>query len=228
MKNIILKYYKNILIILLAVIATVFIGLSDKRKDEIINLKAKNTLLTQSIDTFRNKNNQLIYEQEIATYTNDKIIKELSDEVFDLKRKNSRLVKQVNYYGSINQEIIIDSIFVPYIDTIYEQVDSMIKVPRYFSKITPEYTLDGIVLKSGVELNKFQMYNTISYRSIEKSNGWFKQPTTTLQVINSNPHVIIKGMTSTEVKHEVSAWYKWILPTLTAIGTGATIYYITK
>lgn len=230
MKNFLKKYWAFILIALFLVTTVWFYLKSVNQEKQITNLKADNTLLTQSVDTFRDKNNMLVYEQEVAVYESNKKIKQLSDEVFDLKRKNDKLVKQVNYYGQVNQETRIDSVYIAYNDTVYLDTVSIdyLRVPKTFAVKNSNYSVGGTVLKNGVILDNISVPNILSYREIEQKQGWFKSPVTVVQIHNSNPYVYTTGMTTVTVKSKTSAWHRWILPTLTAVGAGVITYQIVK
>lgn len=230
MRDIVVKNFKNILLVICAVLAVVFIGLNEENNKKIKKLKADNTLLTQTIDTFRNKNNELIYQQEVAVYENDKKLKELSNEIFDLKRKNSKLIKQINSFVKIDQSLVVDSIFISYTDTVYVNIDGedYIRVPKSYSLLTDHYSMKGSVDKLGLSIDSLGINNTISYREVEIKRGLFKNPETHIQVINSNPYVQVNNLQSLTVKHRVSAWNRWIKPTLVGIAAGVVTYQITK
>lgn len=230
MKQFLYKYWGVILIATLIATIIVLLLMNSRQKTQIANLKGENKYLTQTIDTFRDKNGRLIAEQEVAIYESNKRVKELSDEIFELKGKNSRLVKQVNSFGQIGQNTKIDSVFIAYTDTLYVDTfgQGYIAIPRKFSIVDTNYQIAGTVLKTGVSLDNIEIPNTVSYREIEQRQGWFKPTVTVVQVHNSNPFVHTTGMTSITVKEKPSAWNRWVKPTLTAIGAGIITYQIVK
>lgn len=225
------KYWKHIIVLLMLMTIVVLVNRTNNQRKTINDLKADTTRLSTQIDTFRNKTGLLIAEQQVAEYENKQRLKELSNTIFDLEKKNQRLVKQVNYYGQVGQITKIDSVFIPYVDTVLIDTGiatNMISVPKKFSTKDKYYTIEGIVKKEGVSVDNIEIINTVSFREIEKKQGLFKAPITTLQVINSNEFVTTTGITSVNVKHKPSAWNRWIKPTLVGLGVGFVTYKIVK
>ena len=224
------KYWELILILILVILLLVVNFQLGVMKNRVGNLRAENTILTQSIDTSRNKNGILVAEQIEAEYATSKQLEEKTKKIFDLQKINRKPLKKIKYYGEIVQEVNLDSLFIAYTDTILEYVTdtNYVYVPRQVSTYTDNYEISGRVLKKGIQLDDITIPNTIVYRSIEKKQGLFKQPTTVVQAINTNPYITIKGMNTATVAHKTSAWNKWIKPTLAGIIAAGITYQIVR
>lgn len=223
---------KNIAIVLLTIVLVVFIIISKYRASRIVNLKGENALLTQSIDSFKNERDQTVTEQQTAVFTNDNVLKEQSKEIFNLSRKNERLIKQVNALVQLKQQVRIDTAFIPYVDTVTKYItkntDSLIQVPKLFSLNDTFFDIDGVVLKNGILIHNLYLDDSLSLRIADKSQGWFKPNISVVQVVNTNPHVNITGMTSAVVKTPQSEWQKWGKPLVAAIISSFITYQVVK
>lgn len=228
MKQFILKHYGKFLAGVVLLVAILAINDSVNKRKQIQNLKAEKVLLIHSIDTFRNKNSQLISQAEAAKVANDKAVTELSNEIFDLKRKNQKLVKEIQSLGRIGQRVRVDSVLIPYTDTFYVINDSTIRVPAPYEFDDKWFSLKGKVLKTGVLVDSISISDTLSFRQVDVKNGWFKKPTTVLQVVHSNPYVQTTSVQYIVVDRPTTQWNKWIKPTLTALGAGFITYKLVK
>lgn len=222
------KWY-IVTIVLLALLVTILFLLNKNNKKTIFNLKGENKFLTQKVDSFRNKTNILIYEQEIAKVYNDDLIKEYTNEIFNLKKREERMIKAINSYISVSQKVVIDSVYIPYTDTIYLASDSA-KYNKYFRHLTDHYLIAGYNREDnkGILLDTINMFNTLHIRDVEKRRGVFKPTETVIQAYNTNPYFYNTEMSSIKVVHQPNEWNKWIKPTLAAIIAAGITYKITK
>jgi hypothetical protein len=109
---------KNLIIagLVIAIILTIFRGCHDAklRNAEVTTLQ----LEKQRLDSIVNTRNQLIVQQEAIITNNPKALKHLTDSFFALNQQDERKISSViAYYKSI-LKAGVDSVAVPYVDTI--------------------------------------------------------------------------------------------------------------
>lgn len=182
------------------------------------------------IDSFKNKYNQVIYESSVAKINNESQIKKLSDSIFSLKRKDEKQVKQIQALIRVSQRVKIDTIEIPYIDSVDRYDSSLVAKntvvipPKRFKDSTSNYQIDGTVLLDKVLINSLTLPDTSSLRIVEKKEGFFKKRETVIQGVHSNPLFSTNGM-QTVIKRgdRPSRWQRWIKPVI----AGAISSFIT-
>lgn len=181
-------------------------------------------LLKQKTDSIINQKNQVIYEQEALIVKNQEDLKRYTDSIFDLKRKHSTQIKSVVAYYSSITNTRIDSVPVPYVDTltlrrfsdsIQKQCgtvlsymrDSTISVPRRAKIDSTNFSIDLTIGKSSVLVNNVTFVDSQYIRFIERKGGLFKKdiygkrhfilkPQIVVQVLHSNQNIKVMGQQS--------------------------------
>lgn len=171
------------------------------------------TLANQRLDSLVNIQGQMIFEQEAIVTESKEAIVDLTDSIFKLKNKHDRQIKQVIAYYKGTTQTHLDSVFIPYTDTLLQRKfedsirqkcqevlkyvsDSFILVPRKVKHETPYYHFTGTVKKEGLEINHLSFPDTLQLRFITKKGGFLKKPTYQVQFFHSNPHVTQTGSNS--------------------------------
>ncbi len=237
MEEILTKLKNNtIRVLIIAVLLTVAfvilcLSIENRRLKNKVAETAVDVLLSdKKIDSFKNSIGDIVYQKELAVTESNNKIKTLSDELFLLKRANDRLIKKVNSYTKVEQQIVIDSVYIPYSDTIYitKNDEEYIKVPKYFHKYDKDYLIAGTLNKTGLIVDSLRLNNTLAFRQVEIRKNIFSKTETVVQVINTNPYIHTTGVQSITIKNKKSEWDKWIKPTLAAIGAGILVYELKK
>ena len=176
------------------------------------------TLANQKLDSTVNKMGQKIYTQIVTLSEDQKSIRQLTDSIFNLKRKDERIIRRIVAYYSERTKVRIDSVGVPYSDTIalrkfkdsadfYKYaLDSMIPVPRRFQFVTTYLSFDGTVGKDQFELNHLELPDTQYIRIVENRGGFLRKVNGKLkfhvktqiqvQTLHTNPYLKVLGENS--------------------------------
>lgn len=192
--------------------------------------KAERDFANTQVSQFSNKLDQIISEQKVQEVNNKEVIKELSSQIFQLTKAEEKRIKEVQTLVRIIQKAGLDTVFVPYSDTITVndtgmiRRDSVVIPPRNFKDSTANYDISGTVLLNGVRINSLSISDTLSFRVAEKRpkglvRRIFQPNETVIQSVHSNPLIKTSGIQSMTLKHKNNAWNRWIKPAI-AIGAG--------
>lgn len=181
------------------------------------------TLLNQKIDTFRNRIGELVYQQEVLETTSKETIKSLTDSLH-LKLNNPSFV----IHTSTSTKI--DSIFIPFNDTILDSIpnyiicDSCISVPKSFTLNNKWFNITGSVVKKGINIHNIlipdEEYLVISDKKYGFLNLKHKKVVT---ILHKNPNIVVNKQQSLEYKETKN---KWISPVIAGLLTGLITYTI--
>jgi len=189
--------------------------------NQLTNEKTNNALLSQKVDTLRNKVGELVYQQDILTTTSKETIKRITDSL-QLKIKNPSFT----VHSTTVTEI--DSFFIPYPDSIaYETVcDSCIIVPKSFSMTNPWFNITGSVVRKGININKITIPDEEYLVVSEKKYGFLNLKSKKIvSVLHKNPHVVITNLQSLEYKEQKN---KLITPVVAGVLGGIITFLILK
>jgi hypothetical protein len=197
---------KNILlalgiVILLLILNTCRLSNNVDKKDKLITAEQ---LAKQRLDSIVSTKNQVIYRQEAIITSNQLAINQLTDSIFSLKKRDSKNRQTIAYYKGTTK-VEVDSVDVPYLDTIamkkFEDTvakrcssviaymnDSTITVPRTASLSTDTLSVDIDVTKSGVNLRNLSLVDTLQLRFVEHKGSLFRRASTEIQYFHSNPY----------------------------------------
>lgn len=223
----------GILIILLAVSQINSCKQRETNK-EIITAK---DLANQKLDSIKNELGQTVTLQKAIITSNAEDIRRISDEKFALQKKYDKKVKEVEFYMSQNTVTRVDSVEVPYEDTVkirqfkdsadfYKYAaDSMITVPRTIKIDSAGFSFSGTVKKSSFSINNISFVDSQYVRVVQlKRNLWqsitFKKRQYQVQVLHTSPYIKVTGQNSIIFKPKSKIN---IFGTLVAVGTGIFI-----
>lgn len=189
------------------------------------NWRGRYDSLAKEMRVLRAKDGRAVYEQNVAVLADAKAVKSRSKDAFNLPKKEEKKIKEVPLYVEVEQKVAIsnDSLLMDS-STAVITVDSSqyVKVPVSFIRDTGAYYMAGQVTATHVVVDSFAIFNNISLRMAVKKEGFFKQPLSVVQVVNSNRHIVNTGMQTLTVAPKQSAWSRWIKPAV-AFGAGILI-----
>lgn len=193
------------------------------KNNTINNMTTEISYKDVKLDSFKNKNGELVYQQEILYTNSQKTIKELTDSLH-LKLNNIQFV---------NHEVIklvIDSILVPYKEevTIKEKSDSCIKVGKSFNLDNKWYSLSGKIQLQGILIDSLKSYDEEYLVISTKKSGFLKQTKTNVVTIqHKNPYVHVTKSQTLQYKDKPKI-NKWVIPIGSAIIGGILTYKYIK
>jgi hypothetical protein len=215
--------------VILSIVLMSSIKQCNNNKDKADDLAAQNLYWKTSIDSITNKIGQVVAESKVAQTNSAETIRQLSSNVFQLQKNEEKRIKEVQTLVRLMQNFKLDSVFIPFIDTVNVSDTGMIKrnqvviPPKQFKDSTKNYVIAGTVLLSGVRLDDVSISDTVSFRIAEKApkgfiNRIFKSNETVIQSIHTNPIVKTTGQQSITLKSRPNAWNRWIKPLLFGAG----------
>lgn len=169
-------------------------------------------LANQGLTAKLNKANQVVSMQTVIVTDNQQTIKELTDSIFNLKRRDERKIKEVIAYWRERTKVGVDSVKVPYVDTVrmkrfsdsvekqcVEVInymrDSTITVPRTSRDTLPGFAYDITATRSGLVINHIEFPDSLDMRFVEKG-GFLKKKSIEVQFKHTNPNVKVVGSSS--------------------------------
>lgn len=196
-----MKYTISILAI--SLIVGIFLFLDVKKEfskyvkdNEVIVLKHKMSIIKK--DSIINKYGEVIDNQKIVITSQQDAINKIADEKFNLKKKDERN-RQTIAYLQAELAAKVDSVFIPYVDTLYlggkdsAQLvsyikDSTIKVPKDIKYEDDWVSIDQTIKKDGLQINNIILRDTLSQRIVRDTNGWFGKEYYEYQSFHTSPY----------------------------------------
>lgn len=234
--------------LLYVIIAVLAVGLFWSMKTCNENKRYKDNALNdsayvQKLDSFRNENGRLVFEQQIQKDVNDKMIHKISDSVFAFNDRTAAKIREISALLHASELSKIDTQFLPYHDVVKVDVPkyivdpalqdslrqflaSVIHVPQHFSIDTSKYfKIDGTIKKEGIALNNISFTDDVYYRFTKKKTGFLGLGSkTVIQAVHTSPYSTTTGMQSIIVPQKTNIWNKYVKPVL----FGAAGYYVGK
>ena len=209
-RSIILKL--SVVVLTILIILLVWDGCSKKAllsayKKQMSQLEFTN----QSFKEVVNKDGKKIIEQEQLLLSQKDAIQN-NFLVLDNMKKVQSQVRIKNVYQ-------IDSVFIPYTDTI------IIENTKYksflFGVNNDSYNIFGKTNEGGILIDSLSFYNNMKITIGNKSMGFFKASKPIVQIDNTNPYIKTTSVQNIVIKNELKWWDKKI--TWFSIGTGLGI-----
>ena len=116
------------------------------------------------------------------------------------------LSKDVQSQVRIRNIIKIDSILVPYTDTLYLH-DSIPFIPRKFNLSNEFYSFNGKTQRNSVLLDSVSFTSGLDITIGSKKMGWFKSPKPIVEVEYTNPYISTTSINNVIIKDEPK-WYE--------------------
>ena len=177
---------KNIIIAALVVLAGVLLFTTCTKTKQLQALQVK---LEDTVFKVRNELNQEIALKEIQISDNQRSMKKLREELFNTTDKYNNKVLEVKALIAQKTKVRIDSVYVPYVDTVkmkqwsdtilsncrdviqyYE--DSTVLIDTHAVDSTQHYTIDATIQKDGIRVNNIELIDS-QYISVTKFKGGF-------------------------------------------------------
>ena len=115
-------------------------------------------------------------------------------------------LKKVKSQVKTITEIQIDSIPVPYTETIYISdtiyPKGVIEVPKRFNLTKEHYSFNGLILKEGLLVDSIVIPNEMKLTIGNKSGGIFKKSIPIVKLENSNPYLSTIDMNNVIIEDE--------------------------
>lgn len=154
-----------------------------------------------------NSDSNLILEQQQIILTQKQA---LNNNLIEINR-----LKKIQSQVKIVSKVQIDSVFIPFHDTLYidthkenkETLKGLINVPRRFYLSNEYYTFDGTILKKGVMLDSVKFNNDMTLTFGFKSVGLFKKPEPVLDIMYKNPYIQTSSLNNIVIKNQLK-WYE--------------------
>ena len=124
-------------------------------------------------------------------------------------------LKKIKSQVKIISQIALDSVFIPFHDTLYidtsnkinNALNSFISVPRKFNISNMYYSFDGTVKKTGVILDSVRFNNQMTITFGLKSIGIFKKPNPVVDIEYKSPYIKTTSLNNIVIKNELK-WYE--------------------
>lgn len=192
-------YRLSFVLLLIALILLVWDSCSKRAellayKDSIAKLNIGEQHFTETINEQGNRiaeQEQIILSQKDAIQNNMLVIKDLKDVQSQVK---------------IRSVIKIDSVLVPYTDTIMIH-DTIPFIERKFNLNNEFYAFSGITKRSGVLLDSVSFNSGLNVTIGRKKMGLFKSPKPIVEVEYTNPYISTKSLNNVIIKDKPK-WYE--------------------
>ena len=154
-----------------------------------------------------NADSNLILEQQQIILTQKQA---LNNNLIEINR-----LKKVQSQVKIVSKVKIDSVFIPFHDTLYidtsnfnnNSLQGLIKVPKHFSMSNEHYSFDGTIFKKGLILDSVRFDNQMTLTFGLKSVGLFKKPEPVLDIMYKNPYIHTSSLNNIVIKNQLK-WYE--------------------
>ena len=172
-------------------------------ESQISKLNIGEQKFKQTIDSDSN----LILEQQQIILSQKQA---LNNNLLEINR-----LKKVQSQVKIVSKVKIDSVFIPFHDTLYidtsnnkdSSLKGFIQVPKSFSLSNEYYSFGGSILKKGLILDSVRFDNKMTLTFGLKSVGLFKKPKPMLDVKYNNPYIQTTSLNNVVIKNELK-WYE--------------------
>lgn len=222
------------LVVLLMIFKGCYSDMQQEKDLAIMELKMEK----QNLEIIVNKQGDTVATQRAVETSNQSVIRTLSDEKFDLERKNDRLVKKVLAFSSQITRTKIDSVDVPYKDTLAMKVfsdsverqcaevltfmrDSTIRIPATAIDSTDQYSASLTAGKTGIKINSLVVNDSVYTRIIEKKGGFFRK------VMSTNKKGVTKPVLKLHVPKTIEFQTLHTSPFVHVVGQ-TSIFYTPK
>lgn len=183
-----MKSIKNSLLVVLGCVVVLLVWLWHNTQVRLSNYQEQVQKLEVSSQSFSEK----LTKDSIKIVEQEQIILSQKDAI-ELGLLEVEKLKNIKSKVTVVTKTTIDSVFIPF-ETVLEVHDTIyhtgtIEVPKRFKLINTDYSINGIVLSSGINIDSLRLFNEMSVTIGEKRNGIFKKPTAIVEIQNSNSYL---------------------------------------
>ena len=189
--EIIKKYYKQILLVLLVLLTFHLLNVISNKKENISDLNSEISLRVQRYKESRNENGELIIRQNIIEAYNKRIVDSLIGKIDFGKNKIKKPLIVIQETTTVS----VDTLYVSYTDTLF----SVVLGEAPFKDSTKYYHISGVAKPKGIQFNviSFPMKNTYVV-SKQRYNLFYNRPVVTIH--HDNPYVSTQKVNSVILK----------------------------
>ncbi len=188
LSTLICKMTKKLLIrvsVALAILLFLMVCVWWAKSTQLSSLQKRYELSLKLNKDFRKETNRLgevVYSQQQNIISSNEAKKLLSKEVEKWKSVKSKV--------EIITKTKIDTVFIPFTDTLYLTdtiyPKGMISVPKRFKLDTVDFKIHGIVLLDGVKIDSIVIPNKLSVTIGKIKPKWYKKAQNVVSIKNSN------------------------------------------
>lgn len=214
--EIIKKYYKQILLVLLVLLTFHLLNVISNNKEDISDLNSEISLRVQRYKESRNENGELIIRQNVIEAYNKRIVDSLIGKIDFGKNKIKKPLIVIQETTTVS----VDTLYVSYTDTLF----SVVLGEAPFKDSTKYYHISGVAKPKGIQFNviSFPMKNTYIV-SKQRYNLFYNRPVVTIH--HDNPYVSTEKVNSVILKEKEPNKFVKIS---TKVGLLALGYYLGK
>lgn len=204
-----------VVVLILALLLSLFIidhG-HNKRYDKLVEQITQQQLENQKLVKIVNEKGDSINTQKVIITSSQEALRSLTDSIFSLTRRQEKQIRNIIAYYTERTSTHIDSVDVPYVDTIAmrkfsdsvtkncQEVlsymkDSTITVPRTGRDSTSTYDISLTATKQNFKVNQISIPDSSFLRIDEMKGGLFKKRSYEIKSFHTSPHVDTKGQNS--------------------------------
>ena len=111
-------------------------------------------------------------------------------------------LKKIKSQVKIESQVRIDSVFLPFTDSIYITVKDTSFLSRKFSISKKHYSINGSTLNKGIQIDSLFIFNDVKITLGNERLGIFKKNIPIVKVENSNPYIKTINMNNIVIKDE--------------------------
>jgi hypothetical protein len=215
------------------------------RGRQIIDLSRNLDSVAMQVKYVENEKGQVVAQNKQLEAASAEHLKQLTDSIFALKKKDAKNIKTVQEYARIIQKYEKKEIFIPFdpVDTPaavvaadqplpeIAQDTNFLRVPKKFgyTDTSGQLAFKGVILRTGLRVDSIGIINTIHYRTLINKTGFLNLGrSSTVEVLNSNPHMATQGVISIAIPHRVGWWHRWGKPLAAAVLAGVAVDYLKR
>lgn len=184
------KYWKDVLLIILVILATSFIMSTSCTKQKLDIAENNVSALTDTISTYKLKNGELLYEKQGYIAEKEQLSTFIDVQKSEIKELEKKLNSAVSTIAKLKQEVKVDTLKL--IDSVYVYDD---EIRNNFSFSDEWLSLSGTTIykdcKFSTTLNNLSMDVPLKVGTT-KDNSWF--------VTTENPYVSFSSIEGASIE----------------------------
>lgn len=211
---------------IIVLITLLWVNHTKSLQRQLENEITASSYLTVKLDSFRNKNGELVYQQEILSTSSKKTIKELTDSL----HLSKKVIGKPEYVSHTTTEAKITDKLAEYHDTstVKEKEDSCVKVGRIFKLQEKWWDIEGKVLLEGIKIDTLIIRDEVYVVITQQRTGFLGlKRKKSIIIQHKNPYICVTNSQVLELKDPPSK-FKWVIPLSSAIISGILTYKVMK
>lgn len=191
--DLLMKRVYRALLALCIILAMVFMLESCEKDRENQRLRANISNLDLENQKFKTlidkKNNKISYQDQILLTQKEAI----ENGLIEIER-----LKNIKSKVKVVTETVVDTLFVPYTETVVDTVEKDVKYRNYFDYREPKgwYSLSGYASNLGLHVDSLKVKNEYSIYIADRKISLFKKAKPEVLLINKNPYTNTVNMSN--------------------------------